>query len=355
MPANNNSAVTKPAPRKKADSPVQAAPPATEVANAPKSPQKGGLLDFAMEPFSKWLDFIKKNWKGYYLGLVKIAFFDLAVSAAFLMIMGLVLAAIAIVGFGLNALMNGAAMAAISANAVLLVAAVVIAAVIVLVLGWITTTIRLSTIVFTDASLNGKKFSLRETCWAIKGKVLRYLVLSMAIGLVVAIPVLVVGGIYIMGAGAAGLAGGGAAGLAAAGGFLVFAIVSIYIVVAAILYAFLTQFWQYGFLVGGLGVRDSLKKAVGIVRMRLAEVLVFDVIWLIGGVVFAIPLIAFRLVEQIIGMVVNVVVGLIGNDILILATALIIMVISTIFQTLLGTVVEAFSLPTQYLFWKKVK
>jgi len=382
MPANTDSAVKKSAPRKKADSPVRVATPAptamepkpvpaikapepkpiaqpkpipvSRPAEAPKAPQKQGLLDFVIEPFSKWFDFIKKNWKQYYLGLLKITFFNLATTLAVLIILGLVLGAMAVVGFGANALTNGAAAAAIGANVVLLVAATAIIIAIALLLMWVNTTISLSALVFTDASFNGKKFGLRATCWAIKWKVLRYLVLSVAIGLVLAIPLIVVGGIYIMGAGAAGLSGAGA-GLAAVGGALVFAIAMVYIIVAAILYGFLTQFWRFGFLVEGLGIRVALKKTVSIVRMRLAEVLVFDILWVIGIVIFSIPLFVYGMVESIIEMVVRVVVGLIGNDILILATVIIIMIINTIFQSLLGAVLEAFSLPTLYLFWKKVK
>lgn len=372
MPANNNSVIKKPDPRKNAAPPDKAASPppramgqkpapVSGVAEGSRAPEKEGLLDFVIEPFSKWFDFIKKNWKGYYWGLFRITLVQVVATIGLLALFAIIACVLAIALYGINAVTSGAVFQNIAANAIMLAIACIGAIIAFVFMVWVSACIGLTRCIFTDAAANGRAFSLREAAWRIKWPALRYLIVNFAVSLALIVPVLVLFVLYIAGTGAAGatLNGGSATALAVGVGLLVAFIAIVYMVLAFLAYHILLQFWQYGFLLDNLGVVEALRRSVSIVKGRLAQVLAFDIIWAVAIIAIGIVL---WIVEVVIAIPVSIATAIVEAMITLFGLALVSMLISAAVQIFMGlvrlaigTLAEMFSVPTHYLFWKKVK
>lgn len=327
--------------------------PAASPAKAPAAePEKESFGDYIVQPLKAWMDYARGNFKRYYLGLLKIALADFAVGIVLLLLFGLLALGISIAVGGIGVLVAG-----VSAGWIGLVAAVIIGLGVLMFIGWVQQTIRLTAIAFTDAEFNGKPFGILETFGQTVWKVLRYLLVNLGVGLVLAIPVIILVGVYFLGAGAVG-GGSMGAGLGFAMGFLPLVIVIMvlaYAFVAGIIYCFLTQFWAYGFLLEGFGVVEALKKSVAIVKKRPLETFAFDLVLVIGSALFATPLAIYIFFYEIVGTIIRFLASLLGNLLATIAVYILLALVNGLITVVLSCIIQLFSTPNQYLFWKKVR
>ena len=298
------------------------------------------FFDKVAEPFKEWSGYVGKNHIGYYLGLLKI----------------LIVAAVAgFIIFTVFAVISGI-LASTEPGAGILVG-IVLMAVGLLAGEWIQRALKLTAIIYTDAEFSKKRFAMLDAFSKIKWPVLRYLLLEIIILLILSIPAIILFGMatmnFIEAMGSTLVTDGqipleDLTSTLASVMPLYFAGLA-YEIAIIIGFAFLAQFWAYGFLIQGKGVVDSLKDGIGIVKNNAALVVVFDMVWIIGILVFAIPLIAYNIFFNQIAYGILLLAGLGGGGIV----AIGVLVFNFLITVALSTLVTWFALPTQYLFWKK--
>jgi len=327
--------------------------------------KEGSLIDFVLEPFKQWYDFARPNWKGYWFGLLKIAFTSFFVNVALFILLLLVLAGIVFAAGGFGEILR--------LNVVPLIAIVLLLFVILVVgvflIGWITASISSTAVIYTNARFLGGEFSIWGSFMKIKGRVLRYMLIEYGLYLIVMLPFLLIFGLII---GVIAISLFGFSGLVSSSPtstlpllgaalfsyFLLYIFVMIFFLFVSLfnlIFRFFAQFWGYGFLLEDLGVIDALKKSVRIVRNKPLETLVFCIIWFVAVAVASLPLsffsffinIGFRLFPYFYMSSL----GLLGNVLLYAA----IFLVAAFVSIFLSTLAKVVSIPIHYLFWKKVK
>ncbi|MEW6035251.1 MAG: hypothetical protein AB1529_01445 [Candidatus Micrarchaeota archaeon] len=343
-------APAKPAAQKPAQLPAQApAPKASEqkAAPAPTTPQPKTAQPPAPKPPDKeedefienmkvpllgWWDFVRANFKQYYIELLKLGLMKLVVSVGAFIIM--LLLALALV-FGTASLGGGIV-------GIILMAAVILAGY--FVIFWVNNAFEAAAYTMTDAMLSGRKYSMAETLISQKGRTLSYTVADAAFRILMLVPAAaVIAVLYV----ALGPGAGGASlmvGLMAAYLFFI-----VYLMLAGALYEFLTQFWRYGFAVENRGIIDSLKGGLSLVRRNPLEVIVFDFILLVMILLASIPMMVFYFAAYIVLMVVMFIPVL--GIFLYFAGFLLVYLVAI----LLLALVEVAWRPAHCLFWKRMK
>jgi hypothetical protein len=321
--------------------------------------RKPDIFDPIIDSFRQWLDYIRPNLVRYYTGILKINLASLFATWALLIA---IIAVVVVIAFALGILVIGTGGISAGNSPALLLPILVIVAIIIIILAilalqLVQTTIESTSIVFTDAEFNDKDFSIMGTSGRIAGRILRYILVNAAIWIAILIPVIILaialaawGGGMISASSADGT--GFLSGLLAVMAFVM--LVILYYFIAAMVYYFLTQFWIFGFLVDGKGVIESLRASVSIIRKRPLEVIGFDILFIVGMLVFSIPLIIFNFIAYIPMTLLDTAARLSYNIILwgIYLSAVIVQSILIVFFT---SFVQVFTTPAHYLFWKRIK
>ncbi len=313
---------------------------------AVEQPKIYSLTDFITQPLNTWIEYMKENAVKYYKNLLKI---NLASIAAFVVPIIVFGAMAALLFFLLGGTKIPNMLAMVVSGFVLLVG--------IILAGWASDSIEMTRILYTDAEFSGKPFNMVETAKMISGKVLRYLIADVLIWTLLMIPAAIIFFLFLggwVGLSALGTKTGSSGFLLALLGFLAgYMLIFVYLVAATFLHNFLLQFWKYGFLLENLGIRESLKKSISIIKRRPLEVFVFNLVsGIIAGGVLSIPLIIYGVLAQIGFNIIqlSLLLGPIGWVIIIVA-----IIIHLIINTILGTIPEAFAVPTHYLVWKMAK
>lgn len=330
-----------------------------------KPPEKSGkqdFFDFILAPFQAWWGFIQTNYKIYYTQLLKIALIELVAGWVLFILFAMVGAGLFLLltaGGGMSGL-DTLDLSAFTRTAIIGMVVLGLFVLIALVItGWIQTTIGLTAILFTDMQLSNRSepFSIRSAFQAIQGKVLKYVLLEWVLLFILILPGLLLFVLPLISGGAAGLlapsreaAGMGA--LAGIFGFLAAIFLFIgYAVLVFNLYRFFAQFWKYGFLLGNLGVMEALKTSFSMVKRKWLEVIAFDLFWLFGIILFSVPLSIYGFFAQIGLRFISFGAGLAPA---LWIVYLVVLLVHVVIATILTTIVQVFSLPTHYLFWKKL-
>ncbi len=314
----------KPAARKEAPAPVPAQ-------KAPGNREEDEFIENMKVPLLGAWDFVRANFKQYYIELLKIGLMKLVVTLGAFIVMVLLALALA---FGTAALGGGIV-------GILLMAAVILAGY--FAIFWLNNAFEVVAYTMTDAMLGGRKYALVETVLSQKRKTLTYTVVDAAFRIVMLIPAVVIIAVPFLFLNA----GGGVPlilGLMAAYLFFI-----AYVMLTGTLYEFLTQFWRYGFAVESRGIVESLKSSIALVRGWPLEVIVFDFILMIMMALASIPMMVFYFAAYVVLMFVMFipVVGLF----LYLAGLLLVYLVSI----LLIALMEVAWRPAHCLFWKRMK
>jgi hypothetical protein len=352
--------------KRRAARPEDAAGPGAQPAQAGAQkppPAQDGSQDFfdpVTEPFAKWFARLCAEPAIFYLGLIRINLCALLAGWAMLALFAIIAVVAAYAATGsLNPL---GAIPAFAGN-LMAVAAVVLVLIIALVaVGWVKTSIQMTAIIFTDSQYRKKEFSIRKAFGEIKWRVLKLMVLQGAIGFVLMLPIIAVAGLLAwLGMSALGpllapAGGGGALSVIA----MVFGLVLLgflvvgYVTLVSAVFGFLAQFWGFFFLLDGMGAVESLKASVGTVRKRFFQVLAFDLLWLLGLLVLSAPVIAYNIVASIPMGIIEALARMSGHPAL-WVIYLLVVAIDAVLTILLTTLVQSFTLPTSYLFWRGLK
>ncbi|MBD3210442.1 hypothetical protein GF318_03605 [Candidatus Micrarchaeota archaeon] len=315
------------------------------------------LVDFVLAPFRKWFAFIKTNHVRYYLQLLKI---NLAAAVMYFipMTVFLVLLAGSIIALaGTNSLLDFSGMEALLANSAILLAVLAGGLALFIIAEWLSKSVKLSAVVFTDSEFSKQKFSIWGTFQKIRGKVFWYLIADMLIRILLFLPGFLVLVLVLGGGGLLLFPGGqgsGAAILALVLGLLTgYLLLIVYMFIVNLLYSFLAQFWTYGFLLEGKGVIDSLKESLGIVKRRFLETAAFYILLAILSVVFAAPLLLFNFLANFSIRIINLLIQ--TGQLWAIIVLVIAVLVQVVVAVVLSTLVEWFRLPAHYLYWKRAK
>lgn len=298
----------------------------------------GDVAGPMMDAFSNWLAYIKRNTVRYYVGLLKIGLTTLF--AGWIVLMAVVAVGLALL-IGAGVRLDAAGIVDdIAANATVFGIVIIYLLIGFMVLKWVERTIQLTAIIFTDAEFSGKRFSLIESALRICWPVLRLTLADMGLFILFLLPAVLLA--------AFGLAGG-----SAVAGTIALMFIVLYVGVMAMVYTFLTQFWFYGVVLEGRGVMDSLKRSVRIAKGNIMDVFVFDVVWMMGIVVFSIPLIIYSFISEIAGRIFEALMA--SGSLAMVGAYLLFVIVSAMISTVLTTIMEAFATPSHYLFWKNIR
>ena len=271
------------------------------------------------EPFEKWWAFITESFAEYFIGIFRINLLSFLAMIAFV----IALVAIALAGF--FALGGTTGIGSYGLPALVLFGIVALIGVILMV--WVSEAIKLTAYIYTDCMLTKKKFGIIESFNRIKWDTVKYLLIDLGIIIAIMIPGMIL------------------AVIAAFTGIIGWILFAGYILAVMLGYAIVRQFWVFGFLIKKQGVVDALKDSVDMVRKNLKAVILFDIVLVLGAIIFEGPSILYGLVSD--SMLENAMVGGTVMAILIIFLHLLI----TLALTTLG---EIFILPTTYLMWKKL-
>lgn len=119
------------------------------------------------------------------------------------------------------------------------------------------------------------------------------------------------------------------------------------------IYAFFLQFWSYGFLIQGLGVRQSLINSYKLVRSRPLDVLIFDFVFMVLIWVVSVPMSIFFVIAYVLLIFLSIM-TLLVPFIGIVISLLVLLLFAMIFIIFM-TLAQMVSLPVMYLFWKRIK
>lgn len=297
-----------------------------------------GITGPMMGALNGWFGYIRRKAVHYYVGLLKIGLAALFAS-------WIVLVAILLVGF---ALLFGAGVAlgiaGMTDDTTVNMAATTITIIGCLIgfviLTWVERTIQMTALIFTEAEFNGRRFSLIESVLRIYWPVFRLTLADIGLSILFMVPAALI----VVFAMANTLTAAGSIGLI---------LVVLYVAFFIIVYAYLAQFWSYGVVLERRGVWDSLKQSVHIATRNIVEVLLFDIVWVLGILAFAIPLIIYSFISGVASSVLQAMIE--NGGLAMLGAYLLFVIVNAIISTVLATILEAFGTPTHYLFWKNVK
>lgn len=326
-----------------------AEPPKPET---PDQKPKDDISSTVGGPLSAWYEYIKLNAAHCYVGLLRIAIASWLATVVFCIVTVAAMAALlaAAIGGGALALLAsgqlGTLLAALTAPVLALL--IIIPIVLMILLSWVQTVIGLTRLTFAEAELTGKQFSIRQSAWELKRVALRFLLLDSAMRLVLSLPAialisLAVACIFVAGPLVGWIAVLLATLLAGAYCFAAFAV-----------YGFVTQFWAYGFVLGGMGVRESLAKGLSLVRNRLIEAFAMGLVLWVGAMVLALPLAVFGIASGLVELVLRLAAGIPGVGTAILGIYIIYRIIDVLVSMALGVIPMVLGVPAHYLFWKRV-
>ncbi|MDO8553657.1 MAG: hypothetical protein Q7S22_02525 [Candidatus Micrarchaeota archaeon] len=308
-----------------------------------EQPKILSLGDFITQPINQWIDYIRQNAVKYYVGLLKIELLAIAIFSLIILVFGLI-------SFGALALLGGfqSSLALVVSGIIFLIGLILAS--------WSYSSIQMTELIYTDCEFNNKEFAIIKSAKEISGKVLRFIVVDTLIITALMIPGAIIVIVFI--AGGAGLSAlktsSGSNPLIGIMGLLAaYFILIIYFILVMFIYGILTQFWRYGFIIENLGIRESLKKSISIVKRKPSEVLiVIIVLGLITGSVFSIPSMIYYFFAQIGMNILSLTLsfGPIGIIIFVIG-----IVVHILISTVLGVIPKTFSVPTRYLFWKMIK
>lgn len=333
----------------------------------PPAPAKKTYTEIITEPLNMWYNYITKSFARYYTGLLKIEFVSLIAQWFLLLVLALISLGIIVgmVGVNITANIRGGIMALLG-NTTALVAIILLWIVGIILISWAKATLSLAMVAFTDAEFASKGFGLMEAVSRLKWKTLRYIIaeaiafILLMLPLIIVIAILVGGGALALGhanAQAASAAGSGAgtgllAMLMAVPLLIVFSL--LYIIIVLFVFGFFAQFWIYGFVVDGKGVIESLKASYRTVRKKPLEVLGFDVLFIIGCLLFSVPVIIYSIVASI-PMNIAQLIARVGASPTLWVLYFVLVVLNTLVTILFSTIIDVFSMPSMYLFWKSNK
>ena len=355
----------KPLPKQGATEMPAAAKVATEgKAQSPPetTSSAASFFDPIIEPFRKWVDYIRPNLVRYYAGLLKINIVSLLVGWAFVLLFAMIaIAAVFLIvgssGISMSGLMK--IIGNMTAIIVILIAGVLIFAA----MSWAKTSIDLSAVLYTDSEFNGKSFDIIGSAWSIKWKALLFIITDIAIWFVIMLPIIAAVLVLIAtgalaGAGLSGPSSGSGAFIGVMGMFLGIFLLEIaafaYIIFMLLAFGFLAQFWRFGFLLGGMGIVESLKASVSIIKRNPLEVLVFDILWVVGFIIFSIPLFTYAMFSNFLLDIARLITETSGK-LELWAIYLLLVAVSAVITAFLSTLVQIFILPTPYLLWKRMR
>jgi hypothetical protein len=314
------------------------------------------FIDLVAQPFGRWFDFIRTEPVRYYLGILRINILSLLAGWALLVLFLLVVTCIAFALFGALLFTSPAGVLQnISGSIGAILAIAVLFLIGILMISWAKTSIELCAYDFTDSQFGKRGFAIKDTLGRIKWPAFRFMLIESAIWVVIMIPLAIIAALLI---GALALVGDS---LGALGPFVIvfLAVMAeilafIYLIFMSIAFGFFSQFWRFGFLIDGRGVMESLRAGVRIIIRRPLEVICFDLGWLLVGLLFSLPLILFSTVGGFfIGLFRSL--AIMSLNPILWAVLLIVLVMEALITALLSSLVQAFSLPTLYLFWKRMK
>jgi hypothetical protein len=318
--------------------------------NDPAQKNNPELGELVISPFKAWLDYISGNYVRYYTGLLKINIVALLVDWGLVLLLGLAIAGLLFAMLGAPtfagilaspAIGIKAALSALAGNIAMLAALAAVIIIGIFAITWLVDTVSFTSVVFTDTEFCGKGFSIGETFGGMKWTVLRYVIVNAAIWLVIALPAIA---LLIMIVSA--MAG-------AASGVLALLLLA-YILLAMLVFGFLTQFWRFGFLLEGKGVIESLKASVAIARKQPLGVFLFDVFWVVGMFVCMIPMLCYSFVAGIpLSMMEKLALG--SSSLTMWGMYILASAVNASLAMFLATLYQIFSLPTSYLFWKRIR
>lgn len=319
--------------------------------------EKESFFDYVLAPFKGWYNYIKDNAAQYYIQLLKIHLLKIFAGLGLLLFFALIAAGILMIAGGTGVFTDAESMIATLTLLPVLLSLGLLFIISMIVIGWVSNSIALTAVIYTNTEFEKGKFSIMESFKRIKGKVFRYLVAQFVIWIVILLPVIIVGLLMIGGFAALSSQDSEGRGFAIFGMILALPVAMLlligYLFFAQLLYGLFAQFWVYGFLLENMGIRASLRRSVDIVLKKPVKVIVFGILLYIGAVAFGAPLMIYSVFFQFaIRMLVYV--GVVSEH-LILWLFILVIPIHTIIVGVLSAIVQAFNLPSHYLFWKKVR
>ncbi|MFH1221452.1 MAG: hypothetical protein V1492_00015 [Candidatus Micrarchaeota archaeon] len=308
------------------------------------------LIDFVSQPFAQWFNYIRENYATCYIGLLKINVAKLLVQFGILLLFAIIGA---VAAYGLSQL----GMTGLTSGLILSVIVAVYFVIIIIVAAWLGKAVSLTSLFFVKSQLEGGPFSILETFGKIKYKVLKFLLLEFAIMVLMLLPGVLICGLIVFATGGLGALTGGAAG-AMGSAFLSFILSYMlfigYAIVVSILFSFLFQLWAYNNQLGEMPLVDSLKKSVAMVKGKLLEVAIFSLLLGLGALLLSIPAIGYGFVSRMAMEVFSLVAMKSGGFIVYLVVIVVFTLLNIVIGTILQTLVELLTAPTEYLFWKQM-
>ncbi|NYZ74168.1 hypothetical protein H0O00_03425 [Candidatus Micrarchaeota archaeon] len=331
--------------------------PAKEAKTEKPKEKKGDDFGNAItSPFGQWWDYIKANFVKCYLMLLAIGLLALVAATALELIssLGGTIALPLLESTNLSDLSSIALLAGIILVFLLFSVFTI----------WLSKSISMTSVAFINSEFARQPFGIWAAANAIRGKVFRFLVVNFCIEFVIALPLIIVV-VLLLGVSlymstmtvGASLYTGAMTPVVGMLALIVLMLVTIavvlYYLAALVIYSFITQFWQYGFIVQGLGVVDALKQSFALVRKRPLECLIFDIALIIISLIAMIPAITVSFGVYFAMIFLNILVMLLPFPFNVLAMSLVSLVISVIILVF-TTIAECVWLPTHYLFWKGI-
>ncbi|MDD5172034.1 MAG: hypothetical protein PHF60_03280 [Candidatus ainarchaeum sp.] len=321
---------------KKSAAKSRAAAPAKP--NEPKNEDEFG--DAITSPFGQWWGYIKANFAKFYLKMLAINLIDLVVK---ILIMVLLLAVVMGGGIAIGSASSELASAGLTGMAIIAVVYLIY----LLISNWLHYAIKFLAILFADSEFSKKPFSMWGSFTAIAGRAFRFTIVDGLIRIALLLPVILVAVLVFLNI--SWPPQGASAILLMAAYFVAI----LYIFVVFSMYTIVVQFWSYGFLIEGLGVVDSLKKGVSILRKKILETLIFDIAGAMLYLMAMIPLVVVYFVLYFVMMLAMISAAALmpGMGIVMVILWVLVLGIAVVIFTSLA---ECAWVPTHYLFWKKI-
>jgi|GEM_PF-4515216 len=314
------------------------------------------FFDYVLAPFKEWYGYIKDNAVRYYVQLLKIYLLRGFVWLGIMLFFGLVAIGILAAVGGMGIFSDTGLVVKTLTMLPVIISLGLLFIIALIVAGWASTSVSLTAVIYTDSEFKKEKFSIMEAFNRIKGKVFRYLVAYFVIWCAIMLPVIIIILIAIGGF-AALLSQGSETGVAILGMLIAMPLAMIlmtgYVVIAQLLLGLFAQFWTYGFLLAGMGVRDALGRSVDMVLKKPGRVIVFGIMVYIGSMAFGAPLMIYNMFFQVIVRVLPYMA--LEYSPWMLWLVIVAVPVHILIVIVLSAIVQCFSLPSHYLFWKKVR
>jgi len=311
----------------------------------PKMGKKKDAVDLAVDNVSATWKFVKPNFRELFTKMFKLNLFAFGVVMGLILVFLLLFAGTLVVfGLDLTALETGAGIADIMSNTAALAILVILTIVFFIVMSWISQAFELVAPIIMDEQHTRKRSDLKELVCSMKMPALRYMIVSMVIGLVaVLVPMALTFILGIIGQTALFSIG--------------IIIWLIWLFIFAILFSFLSQFWTFEIAVAKRPVVEALKASIDIVKKNVIGVLVFDILTIVIGLVLAVPFIGIVFVIEAIFRVsllatfmapgTGIIIGIIGVAIYVL--------IRIVLQLLAIALNQSTLLAYTYSYWKELR